>query len=264
MERVVVYGLGRNYQENKAWIEKQYSVIGYCDKDENKLKAVSKPIVRAELGDWQNKVDKILVTLDRPWDIINDLQSNYGVDISKIELFVPKESIRKGVVFPEQLFFAPYNEDALILLAINKLGLNLRNVKYLEYGTENILAGSFSYYFYMMGSSGVVVGNMNKQLLDLGRVFRPKDILKDYAEYGSFQDCLADNNKFDLLIVHDSEAIDCLYDYILCNTDLPRLIYADNITEQYKTFMLLHGFCWYSTTINGMIFYRKTNYEKSS
>lgn len=260
MKNAIIYGLGQRFQENRAWLEREYNVLGYCDKDAVKLKLVDKAIDLKDLPVWQPEVDRILITPDNPWGIIENLQKKYGVDMNKLELVEPKEAVDVGTALPEQQFFAPYNEDALILLLLKKLGINAHEIKYLEYGVESILAGSFSYHFYRAGSRGVLVGNMSNQALALSRIFRPEDFVKAYDDYGSFLDCLAENNVCDLLIVHDRDAIAFLYEYILNNRKLPRIIYAGNNTEQYMIFMLTHGYYWYTTTTNGMIFYRKENF----
>lgn len=259
MENVIIYGLGQRFQENRAWLEQEYNVLGYYDRDQEKLKLVDKAIELKDLNNWMARVDKVLITPDRPWDIIANLQKSYDVDINKFELVALKESVDVGSSLPEQQFFAPHNEDALILLLLNKLGIKLNKIKYLEYGVDAMLAGSFSYYFYRAGSRGLLVGNISNQALALSRIFRSEDIVKEYDAYGSFLECLAENSACDLLIVHDRNAIAFLYEYILCNITLPRIIYADNNTEQYMIFMLTHGYCWYTTTANGMIFYRKEN-----
>ena len=259
MENVIIYGLGQRFQENRAWLEQEYNVLGYYDRDQEKLKLVDKAIELKDLSVWQYEADKILITPDNPWGIIENLQKKYGVDMNKLELVEPKEAVDVGTALPEQQFFAPYNEDALILLLLKKLGINAHEIKYLEYGVESILAGSFSYHFYRAGSRGVLVGNMSNQALALSRIFRPEDFVKEYDAYGSFLECLFENSACDLLIVHDRSALAFLYEYILSNTRLPRIIYADNNTEQYMIFMLTHGYCWYTTTANGMIFYRKEN-----
>lgn len=259
MENVIIYGLGQRFQENRAWLEQEYNVLGYYDRDQEKLKLVDKAIELKDLNDWMARVDKVLITPDSPWDIIANLQKKYGVDINKLELLVPKDTVDVGKALPEQQFFAPHNEDALILLLINKLGINSHEIKYLEYGVESILAGSFSYYFYRAGSRGLLVGNMSNQALASGKIFRHEDVMRAYDDYGSFLECLFENSACDLLIVHDRSALAFLYEYILSNTRLPRIIYADNNTEQYMIFMLTHGYCWYTTTANGMIFYRKEN-----
>ena len=259
MENVIIYGLGQRFQENRAWLEREYNVLGYRDKDSAKLKLVAKAIELKDLPVWQSEADKILITPYNPWEIIENLQKKYGVDINKLELLVPQDTVDMGKALPEQQFFAPYNEDALILLLLNKLGLNSHEIKYLEYGVDSILAGSFSYYFYRAGSRGVLVGNMSNQVLASGKIFRHEDVMRAYDDYGSFLECLSENSACDLLIVHDRSALAFLYEYILSNTRLPRIIYADNNTEQYMTFMLTHDYCWYATTDNGMIFYRKEN-----
>ena len=145
MENVIIYGLGQRFQENRAWLEQEYNVLGYYDRDQEKLKLVDKAIELKDLNNWMARVDKVLITPDRPWDIIANLQKSYDVDINKFELVALKESVDVGSSLPEQQFFAPHNEDALILLLLNKLGIKLNKIKYLEYGVDAMLAGSFSY-----------------------------------------------------------------------------------------------------------------------
>ena len=54
MKNVIIYGLGQSVQENRAWLEREYNVVGYCDKDSAKLKLVDKAIELKDLPVWQD------------------------------------------------------------------------------------------------------------------------------------------------------------------------------------------------------------------
>lgn len=97
MERIIVYGLGSRFLTERYWIEKNYDVVGYCDRDNKKVVEYPNGITLEMLLKSVELCDKILITPAEPWRIIEFLERNIGISYSKMELLrVPMSTRSDG------------------------------------------------------------------------------------------------------------------------------------------------------------------------
>ena len=169
LKKTMVWGLDKDYVDNKDWIEKKYNIAGYYDTNVSKLPAVG-GITKAELADRVNEFDKILVAADPP-AIVRSLIDVYNVPIEKIDVLFYELLEKDG---PEMVFYGENNEDAVLMLLFEKMGLAVKDIKYLEIGTNDPVRHNNSFSLYRMGARGVLVDAFPTVEL-LSKKVRPED-----------------------------------------------------------------------------------------
>lgn len=254
MEKVVIYGLGERFQDNREWLECNYDVVGYCDKDITKIERYANGLSVEALVSADIQYDKIIITPARALNIAEELHKAGEVPFSKMELFDPPVASRYRNI-PEQLFFATNNEDAILLLLIQKLNIDVKNIYYAEWGGEHVCAGSFTYWFYLNGGRGIIGGD-KRSLQSAVNVFRSDDTLLDNNDDEAFRGLLERSSEdINLIILHDRWAIAQFYNMI-DKEQINGIIYLADNTENCKNIMQRHKYTWYTSTVNGMIFYK--------
>lgn len=84
MEKIIIYGLGKNYRLWKAVLIEHYEIVGYCDTYKRNLENVEYDI--HELPYIQNEYDFILVTsLQYSYEITEKLLT-LGISENKIKV----------------------------------------------------------------------------------------------------------------------------------------------------------------------------------
>lgn len=150
--KVLVWGLDKDYRDNKEWIEKNYDVEGYYDSNESKI-VMKKGIHKKDLQDRINEFDLILVAGDPP-SIVGEIVDNYNVPIEKIRVLF-YELLKDDE--EEITFFGENSEDAVLLLLFEKLGLTMDKISYLEIGTNDPVRHNNSFLLSRLGARGVLV-----------------------------------------------------------------------------------------------------------
>lgn len=171
-KKILVYGLGHFFTENKNDILSRYSVVGVSDRDENKVSKFQNGISRTSLIDNIDEYDEILVCAN-PLSIIPDLIGNLGIPSEKIRVY-ECEKMMSFLNENEMRFFGERNEDAILMLLVSMLGLRFADIKYLEIGTNNPVIINNSYALYRSGARGILVDAV-PFFIPLIKMFRPED-----------------------------------------------------------------------------------------
>lgn len=169
MNKTLIWGLDKDYINNKEWIEENYQLTGYYDANASKLPKEG-GLTKADLVDKINEFDKILVAADPP-AIVRSLMEVYNIPIEKIDVLFYELLKKEG---PEVTFFGETNEDAALLLLFNKLNLPIEDVRYLEIGTNDPVRHNNSFSLYRAGARGVLVDAFPTVGL-LAQKVRPED-----------------------------------------------------------------------------------------
>ena len=82
MDKIIVYGLGSDYEEHKAFIEKKYEVVGVSDSDLKKKDKYSNFIEKECLTECE--FDKILICSEDYYSEIKEELLHYGIDRSRM------------------------------------------------------------------------------------------------------------------------------------------------------------------------------------
>lgn len=165
----LVYGINKDYHENINWIMEHYEVKGAFDQDQSRLP----PEIGINKNDIAKKIhefDTILVTAD-PVSIVDDLVDVFFVPLDKIDILyyeIDKDS--SSVI----RFYGNDNEDAALLLLIEKLGYSNKVIKYLEIGTNDPMRFNVTYNFYKQNGEGYIVDAL-PSVAYLAKMLRPRD-----------------------------------------------------------------------------------------
>ncbi len=167
MDKIIVYGLGSTFERYKEYIYRNYDVIGVTSSNSKEAAGYCNYIFCKELKNVD--YDFILVCSLFEQEIVNKLVDEIGIPKEKI-IITHLQWNSRGI------FQAQVNEDAICLLLLNKIGVKLNELRYLDIGAHHPVKLSNTYLFYMLGSSGILV-EPNKDLKNLIEVVRPRDQL---------------------------------------------------------------------------------------
>lgn len=92
-KKVIVYGLGKDFEDFRNTIEREYNVLGYCDTDVKKSE-LYQPFFRVD--EIQNNNDNILITSTKYFDEIRETLIEKGIDENKIE----ENGLKKLITVP--------------------------------------------------------------------------------------------------------------------------------------------------------------------
>lgn len=168
-EKTLVYGLGKEYQEHKAWVAAHFNVTGYCDQDASRMPdegAVRKEDLKERLAEF----DLVLVTAD-PVSIVADLLEEFHVPLEKIRVLYYE--LAKQVP-PLRTFYGENAEDAVLMLLCRELGLSFEGLSYLEIGTNDPVRFNNTYNLYRLGARGLLVDPL-PAVGELIRISRSED-----------------------------------------------------------------------------------------
>ena len=169
-KRTVVYGLGQIYENNRERIEKLYNVVGYCDKNSDKLPG-EKAMTREFLSTHPEAYDILLITA-APLLLIPELTDSLKIPLDKIHVLMYDDVSR--LRNHEMSFYGLFQEDAAIMLAISIIGLKFCDVRYLEIGTNDPVYDNNSFNLYRLGARGVLVDPI-PEVRQLVKWMRPQD-----------------------------------------------------------------------------------------
>lgn len=188
--KVIGYGLGKVFVDNREKIEKTYDVIAWCDTDINRRVAVKPNIPVEEIGALEGEYDKILIIPsdhNASCSICNDLIKKYGIAREKIVFYEQMNTMLEYKKYhPEIFYYGQYGDDAIIknIILEKNLGIDIYNVKYLEIGVYEPTKISNTYLFYSLGGSGVLV-DANPAIENKVKIVRPKDKFMNCAVSGN-------------------------------------------------------------------------------
>ena len=168
-EKTLVYGLGKEYQENQNWVAAHFNVTGYCDQDVSRMpteKAVRKEELKKRLAEF----DLVLVTAD-PVSIVADLIEEFSVPLAKIRVLYYELAQRE---IPLRTFYGENAEDAVLMLLCRELGLSFEGLSYLEIGTNDPVRFNNTYNLYRLGARGLLVDPL-PVVSELIHMSRPED-----------------------------------------------------------------------------------------
>jgi hypothetical protein len=168
-EKTLVYGLGKEYQENQDWVAAHFNVTGYCDQDVSRMpteRAVRKEELKKRLAEF----DFVLVTAD-PVSIVADLIEEFSVPLAKIRVLYYELAQRE---IPLRTFYGENAEDAVLMLLCREIGLSFEGLSYLEIGTNDPVRFNNTYNLYRLGARGLLVDPL-PAVAELIHMSRPED-----------------------------------------------------------------------------------------
>lgn len=196
MQKVIVYGLGHDFDMDKNLIHEKYNVVGYCDRDVSKSAVYGdKQIKREQLKERLQDCDLLLLTVARDrMDIVHDLILNFGIPLSKIWFFRhtgAEDSFPHVGLLPKHIFYGQFYDDAVLWLLFEQLGYKPTHVRYLEIGTNDPILSNNTYFFYASGGRGTLVDPLPTSER-FCRLMRPEDRF--------IQAAVSDNSRADATI----------------------------------------------------------------
>lgn len=103
MEKVIIYGLGEDFRANEQWIRNKYEIVGYCDRDCEKLQ-LKNSFLPEELMEKIENCDFIYITSSKyENEILKEIES-YKIESSKVRFLT--EEITKGYWSISPIFHA--------------------------------------------------------------------------------------------------------------------------------------------------------------
>ncbi len=176
MDRVIIYGLGKKFQENREVIEKAYDIVGFSDRSFEKLEKFGiKGIAVHDINEAD--FDYVLV-MSANVSIAYELQKDTGLPIEKIKLYLPylKERSLLGAYYAEDM------EDLLVDRIFADKSGDYSGITYIDIGVCGPIEGDNTYYFYRRGARGILV-EADSQLINQIKRARPGDTVINKAVY---------------------------------------------------------------------------------
>lgn len=143
-KRIIVYGLGKRFSKCRNFIETQYEVIGYCDKDDSKCTEELKKCFIEKQDLEKYDVDYILVTSEIYFDeikrelISNNVPENKVISLYDIEksIYNPDNKVARATSYTDTQTW-PYfcivaSEDSKIFDAFRRNTVTLSVCEYFE------------------------------------------------------------------------------------------------------------------------------------
>lgn len=172
MDKVIIYGLGRNFEANRKVFEDGRDVIGYSDRDKEKVQTIPGGINIEDICKYD--FDYILVTTSNK-NIKNELANDIGVG---------KDKIRFGWNYIEDNnkleSYSEVSEDIIVdRVFFNRKG-DYRGVHYVDLGILSPTNGDNTYFFYLRGARGILV-EADSSLINRIEEERSEDIVLNRA-----------------------------------------------------------------------------------
>lgn len=161
MDRVVIYGLGRNYKKHRAVLERKYHIVGYCDS--NGAGHADLPLGRE--GTFippdrlaETSFDYILVTTSLYAAEVIESLDRLGIGKEQVRVF-PWEKECYSFWGTEPLKGVSYSggADYLVDVLRDRLRIPYGEMRYIDLGVCNPVGGDNTYYFYERGAAGILV-----------------------------------------------------------------------------------------------------------
>lgn len=157
MDKVIVYGLGKGYHNNKSIIHNFYDVAGYCDSNTALVQGMEKGMSFEELCKKKDAYDYVLITsIKYAMEIKKKLQEN---GIEKIKIFPYEDNSRRywrEKPYAGESYTLSF-EDLVLDWVREKLEIPYQDMRYIELGVMEPVAGNNTYFFYKRGAKGILV-----------------------------------------------------------------------------------------------------------
>ncbi len=165
--KIIVLGHGERYKTFEELIQRHYNVIGFTDFDGN---TSADMFSLDELKDGKLDFDYLMIPSEISDEKLSSLIKNYKISTAKIlvDEFDADPTLIKT--------FSQSNEDIVVIWALQKLGINIANIQYLELGTNHPVKLNNTYLLSKYGAHGVLV-EPNRNLENIIKVIRKRDRL---------------------------------------------------------------------------------------
>lgn len=180
--RTLIYGLGNNFQRNEKYILKHYENPVFGDGNAARVKEyhdrTGRDVVTwEELDPKDETIGKIVLT---PIDGIPDIAGRLhrkGFAYDKIRVLVYEQELARNLTgeFSYRMrFFGQGGDDAVLMFLFKQLQIPIKDVCYLEIGTNDPMLYNNTYNFYRAGARGIIVDPMPASQY-LASLVRPED-----------------------------------------------------------------------------------------
>ena len=179
--RVIVYGLGRLWKNNRETIESQYEVCGVCDSNEK---------YRYEYNNFISKNDikeaKLYVLICVAWpnlaEVINELIETHKVSEEKIMVWKAENDLilYSKETKPDFYVYSQFGEDYVIHKLLEEKGIREKNASYIELGVFDPIRVNNTYFLHLSGAKGLLV-DANKEYISTIRILRKGSIVLNRA-----------------------------------------------------------------------------------
>lgn len=170
-KKIVIYGLGNVYRQYKEYLYKNYDVVGVTSSNCEEKAEHANYITHENLKNID--YDYIFICSYSQTEIVDKLVNDMNIPKNRIMLNV-------GLFNQNGIFHSQINEDAICLLLLNKIGVNLNEITYVDIGAWHPVQLNNTYLFYTLGGHGTLV-EPNDDLKNLIEVCRPRDTLINKA-----------------------------------------------------------------------------------
>jgi FkbM family methyltransferase len=165
--RIVVLGYGERYKTFEEQIKNYYNVIAFTDFDGN---TSADMYSLSELQAGKLEFDYLMVPAELSDEKLASLIKDYKISTAKI--LIDEYDADPSVIKT----FSQSNEDIVVIWAMQKLGINIKNIQYLELGTNHPVKLNNTYLLSKYGAHGVLV-EPNRNLENIIKVMRKNDKL---------------------------------------------------------------------------------------
>ncbi|MBA4383349.1 MAG: hypothetical protein C0410_01295 [Anaerolinea sp.] len=165
--RIIVVGHGERFETYKEQINNHYNVIAFTDFDDN---ASPDMYSLDEIQGGKIDFDYLMVPADISDEKLASLIKDYKISTAKI--LVDEYDADPSLIKT----FSQSNEDIVVIWVLQKLGIDIKNLQYLELGTNHPVKLNNTYLLSKYGAHGVLV-EPNHNLENIIRVMRKNDRL---------------------------------------------------------------------------------------
>lgn len=163
-EKVIVWGIGRNYLKNKEKIEKQFEIVGYTDSKFEDQEVLNENEIKPR-DICQYSYDRILITSYKCYDSIRYQLLKYGLDLSRVSnLDILKNQCDKEV---EQVVYDI--EEYERLNSNPAFSINFDNLQLITKDKKMAAGAPAAHYFAQdIWGAAKIYANAPKQHYDIG------------------------------------------------------------------------------------------------
>lgn len=167
MEKVIVFGIGRNYRKHRTQIERMYTVVALVDNDWELL---------------QNGVQPVDVIKDTLYDFILVTPQDHGSMLQQLKaLGVTDDKIKRLIFMPEfyeseilgYSYWGQHCEDLLLASLFAMIGIE--KTTYMDLGANHPVLISNTHFLYKQGCRGINI-DANPDMKSVFDKARPEDI----------------------------------------------------------------------------------------
>lgn len=168
MKKVIVYGLGKNYELLREQLANAFDIVGVSDRNTEKKELYDNYIFPNELQ-YTTDYDYIIAT---PSDemVVSYLINRIGIEDKRII----------SIAECQEKFYAQNAEDIVLAYIFKTLDIPFSEIKYLELGVCHPIEINNTYFFYKHGARGILI-DANPECRELVQLLRPRDSFKNVA-----------------------------------------------------------------------------------